>query len=242
VAATASAVFITLTIVVTSSPSLAVDSHAFEIAKELRDPWLDDAARVVTALGLIAIVGPMLLLGAAFLIQRRRRARAAVLLVGGALAWISVWITKAAVDRPRPPAPLVHTAGQSYPSAHAANSIGYLALAIALTVAIPSRIGRTAVVAAGALIAVLVGLSRIYLRAHYATDVLAGEALAVASYALATIAASGWQERWYSAGKGNRFSTNQRRLTRGARRPDKLRELPRRLSDMVKSGAFRWIG
>jgi membrane-associated phospholipid phosphatase len=34
-----------------------------------------------------------------------------------------------------------------------------------------------------------VGLSRIYLRAHYASDVLAGESLAVTMYALAAIAA-----------------------------------------------------
>ena len=39
------------------------------------------------------------------------------------------------------------------------------------------------------LLAVLVGLSRIYLRAHYASDVLAGEALAVAMYALAALVA-----------------------------------------------------
>jgi membrane-associated phospholipid phosphatase len=36
-------------------------------------------------------------------------------------------------------------------------------------------------------LAVLVGLSRIYLRAHYASDVIAGEALAVAVYAFAAI-------------------------------------------------------
>ena len=41
----------------------------------------------------------------------------------------------------------------------------------------------------------LVGLSRIYLRAHYASDVVAGEALAVAMYALATIGAVTWQAR-----------------------------------------------
>jgi membrane-associated phospholipid phosphatase len=40
---------------------------------------------------------------------------------------------------PPPPDPLVHTSGQSYPSAHAANSVGWLALAIALIVAIPTR-------------------------------------------------------------------------------------------------------
>jgi hypothetical protein len=57
----------------------------------------------------------------------------------------------------------------------AANSVGWLALAIALTVVIPHGVVRIAAVSAGALLAVLVGLSRIYLRAHYASDVLAGE-------------------------------------------------------------------
>ena len=137
VAAGAMAVFVALTIVVTTNPSLAADSRAFHIANELRTPALDHAARIVTTLGLLVIVGPVLLIGAALLIHRRRRACAAPLLIGAALAWISVWITKAAVDRARPPAPLVHTSGQSYPSGHAANSVGYLALAIALTVAIP---------------------------------------------------------------------------------------------------------
>jgi undecaprenyl-diphosphatase len=63
----------------------------------------------------------------------------------------------------------VQASGQSYPSAHAANSIGWLALAIALTVVIPTRARRTAAIAAGSLLAALVGLSRIYLRAHYAS-------------------------------------------------------------------------
>ena len=200
-AVSGTAVFVALTIVVISSPSLAVDSRPFHIANELRAPGLDHAARVVTALGLLAIVGPVLLAGAALLIRRRHRARAAALLLGGALAWISVWITKAAVDRARPAAPLVHTSGQSYPSAHAANSVGWLALAIALTVAIPTRSGRITLVAAGALTAALVGLSRIYLRAHYASDVVAGEALATAMYALATIGVLAWRDRRYSARK-----------------------------------------
>lgn len=199
VAAGALAVFVALTIVVISNPSLAADARAFHVADELRTPALNHAARIATTLGLLAIVGPVLLVGAALLIHRRHGARAAALLIGAALTWISVWITKAAVDRPRPPAPLVHTSGQSYPSGHSANSVGYLALMIALTVAIPSRIGRIVAVAAGALIAALVGLSRIYLRAHYASDVLAGEALATAMYALVAIGTLAWQSRGHSA-------------------------------------------
>ena len=199
VAVTAIAVFVALTIAVTGSSSLAFDSRAFEIAEDVRAPWLDAAARVVTTLGLIAIVGSAVLVGAAVVIKHHDRARAGAVVVGAALVWISVWIVKSVVDRSRPPDPLVHTSGQSYPSAHAANSVGWLALAIALTVVIPTRAGRIAAITSGALLAVFVGLSRIYLRAHYASDVLAGEALAVAMYALATIGAVAWQSRCESA-------------------------------------------
>lgn len=200
-AATATAVFVALTVIVISSSPLAVDSRAFQIANEVRAPWLDQAARVVTTLGLLAVVGPVLLVGAALLVRHRHAVRAAATLLGAALTWLSVWITKAAVARARPPAPLVHTTGHSYPSAHAANSVGWLALAIALTVAIPTRRGRTAVVATGALLAALVGLSRIYLRAHYATDVLAGEALATAMYAVTAIGTLAWQNRRHATHK-----------------------------------------
>ncbi len=195
VATIALAVFAALTVAVTSKPSLAFDSRAFETAGDLRAPWLDTAARIVTTLGLIAIVGPAVFLAAVLLYRRRHVVRAAALVLGAAAAWVSVWITKWAVDRPRPPHPLAHTSGQSFPSGHAANSIGWLALAIALGVLISHRVARITAVAAGALVAVVVGLSRIYLRAHYASDVLAGEALAVAMYALATIGTATWQAR-----------------------------------------------
>jgi undecaprenyl-diphosphatase len=187
IALIAAAAFIALTVIVTTNPSLAFDSRAFAIASDVRAPWLTAVARIITTLGLIALVGPALVVGAALLIARKDRRRAGALVAGGALSWVTVWITKSLVDRPRPLRPLVHTAGQSYPSAHAANAVGWLALAIALAAVIPARGARIAVIAAGALVTVLVGLSRIYLRAHFASDVLAGYALSVAMYSLATI-------------------------------------------------------
>jgi undecaprenyl-diphosphatase len=140
-------------------------------------------------------VGSAVRLVSWLLIRRRHHNRAAALVAGAALAWVSVWITKTLVDRPRPPEPLVDTSGQNCPSAHAASAVGWLALVIALTVVFPNRGARIAAVTAGALLAVLVGLSRIYLRAHYGSDVLAGETLAVAMYALAAIGALAWQAR-----------------------------------------------
>jgi membrane-associated phospholipid phosphatase len=205
IAVAALVVFAATTAVVAANPALGLDARAFRIADELRAPWLDHAARLITNLGLIAIVGPALVLGAVVLIWRRARPRAAALLIGGALAWVSFWITKVAVDRPRPPAPLVQTTGQSYPSGHTANSVGWLALAIALVVVIPTRAGRIAAIAAGALLNALVALSRIYLRAHYASDVIGGEALSVMMYAVAALAVlvrhrSGPASRWASRG------------------------------------------
>ena len=200
VAIAAIVVFVALTIAVTSGSSPSVDSRAFQIADDLRAPWLDTTARVVTKLGLIAIVGPAVVFGAMVLIRHRELARAAALLGGAALTWVSVWIVKSVVDRPRPPHPLVHTTGQSYPSAHSANAVGWFALAIALTVVIPTRGGRIAALTGGALLAVFVGLSRIYLRAHYFSDVLAGAALAVAMYALAAIGSFAWRSRRSGSG------------------------------------------
>ena len=189
IAVVALAVFAAMTVAVTTSAPLGIDSAAFDIADDIRAPWLDHVFRVITSFGLIAIVGSAVVIGAVLLIMRFQPARAAALVAGAALAWVTVWLTKAIVDRARPPEPLVHTGGQSYPSAHAANSVGWLALAIALTVVIPSRRGSIAAIVLGAVLAILVGLSRIYLRAHYASDVIAGEALAVAMYCLATIGA-----------------------------------------------------
>ena len=189
---TAVSVFVALTIAVTVGSPVAPDSRAFEVAAKIGAPWRDTVARVVTNMGLMVIVGPAVIVGAAVMIKHHDPIRAAWLVVGAGMAWLGVTLVKSVVDRPRPPHALVHTSGQSYPSAHAANSVGWLALAIALTVVIPTRTGRIAAIIAGLLLAGAVGLSRIYLRAHYASDVLAGEAFAIAMYAGVAIGAIAW--------------------------------------------------
>jgi undecaprenyl-diphosphatase len=196
ICAAAAAVFAVLTALVTTQQSLGIDATAFDVVDDLREPWLDHAARFVTTFGTFGIVGPVVAVAAFLLYRRGYRVRPAALAVGALLTWATVWITKGIVGRARPPDPLVHAGGPSYPSAHAANSMGWLALALAAAVMIPNRIARIAAVAAGAILAVSIGLTRIYLRAHYASDVIGGEALAIAIYAVAVLAAEAVSRKW----------------------------------------------
>jgi undecaprenyl-diphosphatase len=118
------------------------------------------------------------------LLGRRRVIEAAALTSGLLLTWAAVQIAKAAVDRPRPTGALVDTAGQSYPSGHAAYAIAWVAIAVVLSRTVPGLARMTGVVVVAIVVAVLVGLTRIYLRAHYLSDVVGGVGLAAAIFGL----------------------------------------------------------
>ena len=79
-------VFVGVTIFVTGGSSLAFDARAFAIAADdVRAPWLDAAARVVTNLGPIAIVGSAVLVGGAGAVDHHARVRAGAVVAGAAL-------------------------------------------------------------------------------------------------------------------------------------------------------------
>jgi membrane-associated phospholipid phosphatase len=116
---------------------------------------------------------------------RRRWAEVAVLVVGMAIVLIGVHEIKTAVDRPRPPDSLVGTSGSSFPSGHAAYSTFYLWLAVMVVMRVRPGISRGAViVTTGIVLTALVGLSRVYLGAHYLSDVNGGWALGAAAFSL----------------------------------------------------------
>ena len=100
-----------------------------------------------------------------------------------ALIQIGFHEIKAAVDRPRPEGGLVHTHGSSFPSGHAAHSVLYVWLAVTIVLRLrPGMARAAAVVVAGFVLTVLVGLSRVYLDVHYLSDVSAGWALGAAAF------------------------------------------------------------
>jgi undecaprenyl-diphosphatase len=65
----------------------------------------------------------------------------------------------------------------------------WVAVAVALSRALPNVASRFAFVTVAIVIAVVVGLTRIYLRAHYLSDVVGGWGLGAAIFALCGSAA-----------------------------------------------------
>ncbi len=168
---------------------LRLDDLAFDIADKLYSEPLKDVLVWVTALGSSPVVALVVTATALWAVSRRRYLDAAALVVGLLLTWLAVDIAKEAYDRPRPPGSHVMTQGQSYPSGHAAYAVAWVACAIALVRGGAGFATRFAAVTAAVALAVAIALTRVYLRAHYLSDVEGGLALATAIYALCGVVA-----------------------------------------------------
>jgi membrane protein DedA with SNARE-associated domain/membrane-associated phospholipid phosphatase len=176
--------FIADLVAVTDKTFVVGDQDSLRLADRLFHNWLVDIAKVVTDLGSLAVVAVLVLAAAVVLVWRKEVAYAAVLVVGLVLTYAGVHITKAAVDRPRPARALVEADGSSYPSAHAAYAMAWIAVAVALSRALPNVASRFAFVTVSIVIAAVVGLTRVYLRVHYISDVMGGWGLGGAIFAI----------------------------------------------------------
>jgi undecaprenyl-diphosphatase len=115
------------------------------------------------------------------------RTRGLALVLGGAIAAqaVAVWLIKRTIGRMRPwialglPAPFGHVHDGSFPSGHAAGSFCVAVfLVVVLPSLLPSSAGRARALGALCLVvAFLVALSRVYLAAHFPSDVGGGAIL-----------------------------------------------------------------
>jgi undecaprenyl-diphosphatase len=122
-------------------------------------------------------------LGAAILVLQRRYVAAVLLILVIALAPSVNARVKNIFQRDRPAGidPLAMEASYSFPSGHSMESmIAYGMLGYVLVVALPRRWQRRFAVIAMASLILSIGFSRMYLSAHWLTDVLGGFSLGVA--------------------------------------------------------------
>ncbi len=146
-------------------------------------PWMEEMGRDLTALGgftvltglTLAVTGFVLFLG------QRRIAMIGLIAVAGGMALTH--FLKEGFERPRPdlvPHGVLVT-NASFPSGHTMMAaVVYLTLGVLLARTLPARALRVYVIGVSAAIAVLVGVSRVYLGVHWPTDVLAGWTLGAA--------------------------------------------------------------
>jgi undecaprenyl-diphosphatase len=138
---------------------------------------VESAVIQISALGSGAVTGLIVLIATAYLMLAGRW-RYALLVVAcaiGTLVWME--LLKGLYERPRPTVvtQIDPIGGLSFPSGHSMIAAAlYPTLAMLVAGTLERRRLRVFAVAAGALLALLIGISRLYLGVHYPTDVLGG--------------------------------------------------------------------
>ena len=156
----------------TFAPIGRFDLRALDLAEAIRNEWLTGFARVLNVLGAGVFTIPFRAAIAIWLAVKRRWRAVTVWVLTWVTAEVLIVVSKAFYHRGRPPGPLVATSGDSFPSGHA---LAVAATAVALVlVLMPSgaRRRKWEWIAAG--FAFFMALSRVYLSAHWFSDVVAG--------------------------------------------------------------------
>ncbi|MBO3271856.1 phosphatase PAP2 family protein [Hymenobacter defluvii] len=157
------------------------DEAAFRWTRDLFGPTHQQWVEVLTffASRNFIVAAALGLIGYFLLVRRHRWYSLLVPVV--ALGSITLnLLLKNFYHRPRPLLPLVSASGLSFPSGHAMISASFYGLLIYLTythIARPAL--RWGLMTGLAVLILLIGLTRVYLRVHYATDVLAGYAAGI---------------------------------------------------------------
>jgi membrane-associated phospholipid phosphatase len=145
----------------------------------MRSPVLTDIMHGITWLGGTVFV--TLVVGAAAVLSyyQTRRRRWPTFLVATILGAVALDnFVKYVINRPRPTLrPLVDPFGSSFPSGHSAAAAALCGSLAFLVTRDRGRRAQVGIWAAAAVIVVLVALSRVYLGAHWLTDVIGGAAV-----------------------------------------------------------------
>jgi undecaprenyl-diphosphatase len=172
------AAFVILSVLIHTPQLLILDRRVTGAIQSLRTPWLDQLAVGFTFLGntwtLIAV--GIVSLGVFTAFSKRRTG---LFCAGMLLALPLNVLIKEMVERPRPTADwadiIIPAIGLSYPSGHAMSAVAFYGfLALMSWIHIQRRSVRTWFSITFGVVAALIGLSRVYLGAHWLSDILGG--------------------------------------------------------------------
>jgi len=162
-----------------------IDAYVLHTMEHLRTPWADTAMVFITQFGSQLLLGSVLAGSMAWLFWMHCSKAAWHWLAAFLSTGLLTWLLKITVRSNRP---ATLTDGYSFPSAHTSMSLafyGFLALMIARELPVQRRWLPYSV---AGLVVASIGFSRLYLGAHWFSDVLAGLSLGIIWVALMGIA------------------------------------------------------
>lgn len=180
--------FIELADVVAEGETRAIDVAILQALRtDAGDPvgpgWLERALVDLSALGSGAVAATVVIVTIGFLLLARRGHMAALVAVTSLGTFAVMTALKSLIGRERPSevAAVYSETGLSFPSGHAMIGAAlYLTLGVLLARSLEVRRLQLYVIGAAASIAVVVGLTRVYLGVHYPSDVLGGWTIGLA--------------------------------------------------------------
>ena len=168
-------------------PLVLADSSLSNFAQGLRTGPIDTVLMAITMLGDGVVLIPVIAAALAWLAYKRDWLHALGLFAATASASLFVTLIKYGVHRQRPTAIYEGISSLSFPSGHATNNaVAYAILAYLIAHALP-RWQQGIVYFVAAFFIVLIALSRVYLGAHWPSDVAAGLFFGFAMAALFTL-------------------------------------------------------
>ncbi len=179
-------VFVGLLQEVLEGEAIRLDAMAYQlVVVRMRSAWLTPVMQSISELALPVVLVVLLLAVEAFAPGRRPGVCAAVNLT---LVLALNQVLKQIVHRPRPEGfRLIAESGYSFPSGHSMVAMAFYGLLAWMVWHYEKdRVVRWVCCLGFSLVVVAIGLSRVYLGVHYATDVIAGFCVSLAWLALYT--------------------------------------------------------
>jgi cation-transporting ATPase E len=174
--------------VISHDPLVDVDVFVYHLLQTYRTPAMDSVMITITELGDAQVLLPVILVALAWFLTHRLWLTAGYWLAAIGVAEVLAKVLKLALHRPRPGAFYGGIEQFSFPSGHATMSVvvyGFMAFLLCRE----ARPGlRKAVIFLAATLVGLIALSRLYLGAHWLSDVLGGLSFGVAWIAALAIA------------------------------------------------------
>lgn len=179
----------------------AVDDWVWRLAVAAQNRPTTALAVGLSWLGSAWVNWPLRVAALALLAWRRHWLRLAAFALAVATSEALIGAVKGAVDRPRPPDSLIATSAAAFPSGHAiASAVTAVGLVLVLAPPGPAR-WRWEVRAV--VFAAVMALSRVYLRAHWLSDTVAGGLLGAAlALGWPALLLAFWQRRPHPAPPG----------------------------------------